>query len=331
MSKSRLELKVGLFAIVGLTLLALMMIQFSKGRSFLRPSYHLRLNAPDVGGLKRGANVLMSGVSVGNVSRIELGPQGTNVFIRLDILDTCRIHGDALFVIEQSGFLGDQYVSIVPTENRAPFLQDGDEVYCLAPFNLQAVARDAAGFLQRIDQTARDLNAAIAEVRHVFLNEQTLTNLALTADSLREVSEEARGTVRNANRLVTDNREPIGMALTNLVVFSESLTRLADSANLLMDTNAPLINDSIRDIRESTESLRDLMRKTESGDNLAAALLGDEELAREVSLIASNLSLTTSNLNRRGLWGILWKPKQPKPTADSRQSEPVRSPGDPFH
>jgi phospholipid/cholesterol/gamma-HCH transport system substrate-binding protein len=330
MSKSRLELKVGVFVALGLVLLAVMMIQFSKGKSLFRQTYTITVNAVNVGGLQKGAGVLLSGVTVGNVKHIALGPQGTNVLIYLEILDEYVIHKDAEFVIEQSGFLGDQYVAVIPTENRAPPLEDGDEVFCEAPFNLQAVARDAAGFLQRIDQTARDLNAAIVEVRRAFLNESTLSNLATTASSLRDASSEAKVAIHNVNHVVASNRDSIGRAITNLVRFSESLNAFADSANALMDTNTPAINDSIQDLRDSTESLKRLLHKTEQGDNLAAALLSDEELARQVSQIAQNLSVTTSNLNQNGLWSILWKRKPSKPEKPPRTTEPLRSPGDPF-
>lgn len=330
MSKSRLELKVGLFVALGLTLLAVMMIQFSKGKSLFRQTYTVTVNAANVGGLQKGAAVLLSGVTVGNVKGIDLGLQGTNVFIYLEILDEYVIHGDADFVIEQSGFLGDQYVAIVPTHNLVPPLKDGDEVVCEAPFNLQAVARDAAGFLQRIDQTARDLNAAIAEVRRAFLNERTLSNLTDTASSLRDASAEAQVTIHNVNRVVESNRESIDAAISNLVQFSDGLNAFAGSANALINTNTPAINESIQDIRESTDSLKRLLKKTESGDNLAAALLSDEELAEEVAQITHNLSITTSNINQQGLWSILWKKKEPKPEKPARPMEPLRSPGDPF-
>ena len=329
MSKARLELKVGLFVAVGLVLLAVMMIQFSKGKSLFRQTYAITMNAPNVGGLQSGAGVLLAGVTVGNVSSIDLGPYGTNVLIQLEILKRYVIHSDARFVIQQSGFLGDQYVAVVPTENAAPLLQDGDVVACLAPFNLQEVARDAIGFLQRVDQTARDLNAAIIDVRTMFLNESTLSNLADTASSLRGTSAEARIAVQNVNSLVQSNRMAIDTAIRNLVEFSDGLNAFAVSANALIDSNSPAINDSIRDIRESTDSLRRLLEKTETGDSLAAALLADEELANQVSQIASNLSITTSNLNERGLWGIMWKQKRPK-TGTQSGVEPLRPPRDPF-
>ncbi len=70
MNKSRLEWKVGLFVFVGLVLIALLLLQFSKGLTMFQPTYRILLQATDVGGLKRGAGVLMSGVQVGTVSEI---------------------------------------------------------------------------------------------------------------------------------------------------------------------------------------------------------------------------------------------------------------------
>ena len=118
MERSRLETKVGLFVFVGLVLLAVLLIQFSKGTSLFRGTYELRLNAVNVGGLKQRASVLLSGVQVGAVAGIQLAPDGKSVTILLKIYNDCKIYPDARFVIEQSGFLGDQFVAVVPTANQ---------------------------------------------------------------------------------------------------------------------------------------------------------------------------------------------------------------------
>src|ERR1039457_338274 len=176
MDKSRLETKVGLFVFIGLALLAALLIQFSKGTSLFHGTYELRLHAGNVGGLKQRAGVLLAGVQVGSVSDIKLANDGKSVTILLNIYKENKIYHDARFVIEQSGFLGDQYVSIIPTENKERLLVSGDEVDCQEPFNLQEVARSAAGFLQRLDETAKKLDAAVTDLRRVVLNDETLTN-----------------------------------------------------------------------------------------------------------------------------------------------------------
>jgi len=154
MSNSRLEWRVGLFVLVGLLLLAALLIQFSKGAAFFRSTYTIILRSENVGGLKPRADVLMSGVRVGSVTAIDLAPDGKTVLIPLQIFSRYAIFKDARFSIEQAGFLGDQYVAILPIKNQGEIFHDKEEARADAPFNLQEVAHTATGFVQRIDETA---------------------------------------------------------------------------------------------------------------------------------------------------------------------------------
>ena len=51
----------GMLFFVGLVLLAALLLQFSKGTTFFRPTYTIYLRAANVGGLKMRASVLMAG------------------------------------------------------------------------------------------------------------------------------------------------------------------------------------------------------------------------------------------------------------------------------
>ncbi len=93
---------------------------FSKGASVFRNTYELRLHASNVGGLKERAGVLMSGVQVGTVSDIKLAADGQSVTILLQIYNQNKIYHDARFVIEQSGFLGDNMSPSFPPATRRP-------------------------------------------------------------------------------------------------------------------------------------------------------------------------------------------------------------------
>jgi phospholipid/cholesterol/gamma-HCH transport system substrate-binding protein len=310
MSKSRLEWRVGLFVMIGLVLLAGLVIQFSKGIR-LTPKYTIIMRAANVGGMKTKASVLMSGVQVGIVRDIKLGPQGTNVSIWLTIYKEYQIHKDARFLIEQSGFLGDEYVSIRPTENNGPIFGDMDVVEAESPLNMQEVARSAAGFLQRIDETAKKLNGAIADVRKLLLNENTLTNLAVAVDNMRTVSERALNTVDGLNGLVSSNATAFSQSGSNLVYFTTQMNEFSGGLSSLVQTNSPTLNQAVRNIETATATLTNVMIDLQKGQGLAGNLLKNEKLAADVSLIASNMSIASSNLNRLGLWGIMWKKKPP--------------------
>src|SRR5439155_12105294 len=201
MSQKRLEWKVGLFVLVCLLVLGLLVLNFSKGLTFFTPTYTVRLKTTNVGGIKREAAVLMAGVPVGIVTGAELSPAGTNVTVFLKVLKRYQIHRDAVFTIDAMGFLGDQYVAIIPGRNEAPVLNDGDEVLCREPFNLQEVARSALGFIQRIDETAKKLDSALTRVEQHVLNDETLTNLSSIITNFPLVSDHVLATEDKVDRV----------------------------------------------------------------------------------------------------------------------------------
>jgi phospholipid/cholesterol/gamma-HCH transport system substrate-binding protein len=328
--KSRLEWKVGLFVLIGLVLVAVLMLGFSKGLTFFQPTYTIRLVTTDVGGLKVRSAVLMSGVQVGTVSDISLAQDGKSVTLSLKIYRRFVIHKDAKFVIEQSGFLGDQYVGISPTKNAGEVYQNGDRAQAEEPFNFTETARTAGGLVARVDETAVRLNAMIDDIRRLLLNEQTLTNLALTTEHLHTISSNAKQTVDGANSavqkvnaLLEDNTPTITTAATNLLAFSEDLKEVSAGLNTLLATNTPAINTAVSNIATSTASLQEIVTDMRDGKGAAGKLLRDEQLSESLSQIAGNLSITTSNLNRLGLWGILW---QKKPRKSSPPPQPLSSP-----
>ena len=314
MSQSRLQLKVGLFVFFCLILVAALLVQFSKGTTFFRQTYDIILKTANVGGLRSRASVLMSGVQVGTVGDIQLAPQGTNVAIVLKIYNQYAIRNDARFVIEQSGFLGDQYVAIYPDRNQGPLLTNGAEMPAQEPFNLQEVARSASGFIKHIDDTASNLNAAIIDVRREVLNERTLTNIAFTVDTLERVSVNAGAVVDNLNALIISNGVPAGTTVSNLLVFSQQMNTFARSAQGILDTNQPQINAAVSNLQTSTAMLTNLLAEVRGGKGLVGTLLNNEDLANHVSDLASNLAVTSSNLNRLGLWHFLWYHPKPTPT-----------------
>ena len=311
MSKSRQEWKVGLFVFIGLVLLAGLLLEFSKGLSFFRPTYVIYLRADNVGGLKPSAAVLMSGVQVGSVSDIQLAPDGKSVTITLRLYKQYEIHKDAKFIIDQSGFLGDQFVAIEPTLNEGQPFQDQDHAKAEAPFNLQQFTRSATGFIQRIDETVKKLDDALTDVTRLVLNPETLTNLTETIGNLRSFSESARVVADNLNGVLATNSPAIRQSASNLVAFSEQLNHFGDGLNGVLATNRQTIQTALGNIEDSADSLKELLHGVQAGQGLAGDLLKNQQLATNVSQIAQNLSITTSNLNRLGLWGILWQHRPP--------------------
>ncbi len=311
MSRSHLELKVGVFVLLCLGLLVGLVLEFSKGTTLFRHTYTIVLNTANVGGLRSRASVLLSGVQVGTVSDITLSREGTNVSIILRIYNEYVIKDDARFEIEQSGFLGDQFVAVYPDKNAGAPLKPGAVAHVDEPFNMLGVARSVAGFVKRIDETASNLDDAISDVRRQVLNEKTLTNLAFTIYTLQQVSESAAVVVSNVDSLVSTNTAPVGSLLSNLNTFAVRLDALSQSAQNLLNTNGSQITLTVNNLETSSAMLTNLLVDTANSKGLAGDLLYNQALASNVSSLASNLAVSAANLRSNGLWRFLWKPKPP--------------------
>ena len=324
MNQTSYAVRVGLFVFIALLLTLGLLLAFSKGLTFFKPTYELRMRAKNVAGLREGANVLLAGVAVGTVAGADVAPDGRGVHIRLKIDAKYRIHRDARFVIEQVGFLGDQYVAIYPTENKGEELKAGDIVDIDVPVNIQEVARSASDLLQQASQSLKVLNNAIVRIDKIVLAEPTLTNISEAIMNFRVASAKSVSVMDGLNNLVATNAIPISVSVSNLARFSEDMDRLALEMHATVATNRGEFTKAVQNLEKTTAVLERIALNVEQGSGLAGSLLAEGPLKERVSNVVSNLTVLSSNLNR---YGILYKPKQPR-AASTNQIYPGRNPFD---
>jgi len=248
---------------------------------------------------------------------------GKGVTIRVKIQAKYKIHSDARFVIEQIGFLGDQYISIYPTKNQGAILAPGAEVTCEEPFNLQEVVRSASGLMETVNQTIKTVNDMVARLDKMVLSEENLTNINIVIKNMRGASDKAVSMMDGVIRLVDTNGPPISKAVTNLVVFSEELENLAVEMQQTVATNKVELTAAVKHLESMSSIMERLLKDIEAGRGLAGALMRDETLKFDVRQIAINFSTLSSNLNK---YGLLYKPKPPKKSSKEQPAYPGRMP-----
>lgn len=317
MENTAIARKVGAFVVVALAIIAVLLLNFSKGASLFTPTYRVRVEAVNVGGLKKGAPVLMAGVQIGVVRDMDLSEDGRHVVIDCSIFRRYKIHGDARCELEQSGFLGDQFVAFVATTNALPPLGDGAVVRAQSPFNLQEAARSAIGLMEKLD-------TIVERVDRILLHPDSLVTLTNAFVNLRSVTQKAGSTLDQIERLVVSNTPAVTGAVSNVNAFAARLGEVADlvaragtNANVvladvaeLVRTNRVPIQGFLANLDASTANLKLLLSDLQGGKGMAGALLKDPALEARLHDIASNFSILSSNLNR---YGLLYKPKNIAP------------------
>ena len=324
--KSKTEWKVGLFIAISLVVAVALVLNFAKGISPLTKTYSLNLTTKNVDGIVRNAVVMMAGVPIGNVSKIKLNTDKSEVTITILIEEEFKIREGSKFHIETAGFLGDKYIGIIPTRNQdAPMLLDGATVPCQESFDLMRVARSTSGVVDQLNTATTQITNIIERIDSKLLDEKTLTDLAAGLRNLRDISENASKTIASVDLLITTNTPPIQQAIDNVVDFSKELKTAGGELRSIIDTNRVVVNESMANIKNTTESLNKLIAAAERGEGLAGKLFADEELAQNIVTLSSNLNEVSVKLNRRGLWSVLWEDKtKKKEEAEKAQKEKNR-------
>ena len=330
MSEKRLATKVGIFIFIGLVLVAALMIYFSKAQSVFTKRYTVFMVTPNVGGLKEQASVQLSGVEIGRVESITLTPDGRTAQIKLTLQEQYKIHADAQFKIAAMGFLGDQYVSVRPTENALPILTNNAVVQGKGPLEIEELAADLRELVPAGRKLIDQLNESLERVDRKLLNEQNLTNLSLAITNVLTMSQRAVTTVDKINFFFETNTVPLNTTMTNLSKFSEQLNTLADELNQTVATNQEALSRAMNNLDHASLTVAKMMDDVNAGKGVAGGLIHDEQLKSELTSLVTNLNgaaanfkVFGSNLNSRGLWSVLWRPKEQKESKKERTTAPA--------
>lgn len=311
MNKTRTEIKVGLFVLAGLVLAGILILQFNKSAGPLTPTYHMELQATNVAGVFPGSAVAMAGVKIGSVEKIELVSMDGRTVISVQLLKKYGIRTNSSFVIRQSGFLGDQYIAVLQGTNTSEVFKNGDKAPCQPSFDFGEAAKTATGLLVQVSGMVGQLSNAVKRVDTTLLSSQTLTNLTKTVDNLHAVSDKALAAVSKIDQLLDANGPVLSGSLSNAQTFTVHLNELAGDLRATLATNREQLTASISNIEKATAKLDSTMSELNEGKGTVGALLKNDQMAQDLSQIVSNLSVFSSNINNKGLFSVMRKPKVP--------------------
>ncbi len=210
------ELRVGVFVLIGLAIMALAIFYVTGGGTF-SPKYRLTTYLPEVEGLQVGAPVSLSGVQVGNVESIALNqnPQDKvhNIAITMRIekkfQDNIRTDSQASLVTQ--GLLGDRYVSITRGINGTP-LQNGSTVPSQEEKAIQQIVARGVELEENLGALANDVSEIVADVKKgrgtlgkLLTDNQLYDHLNASAAKIDAMAGSLRAGQGTLGKLMTDD------------------------------------------------------------------------------------------------------------------------------
>src|SRR5215211_4094007 len=123
--KRRDEVLVGLLLLVSVVIALGGTIWIARGG--LKSGYPMYARFPWGAGLKQGQPVLLAGVQVGFVDRVELIPDGT-LGVTMKVQSQYRIPQGTTASVQASGIFGDQLIALTPVRATTATLTEGDTI-----------------------------------------------------------------------------------------------------------------------------------------------------------------------------------------------------------
>ena len=225
------EFKVGLIALIAGVLLYYG-FNFLKGKDFFSPTNKFYVLYDNVDGLNKSNPVIINGLAVGRVSRIQLLQDAQNlILVELDIDENIQLGDSTVASLSNTDFLGSKGIilTVGPLTNT---IEPGDT---LIPFQDKGLSEIFAS----AEPVASNLNTTITRVNEILIG------LKGSGEKINETLDEVKIMTKSVNEIIGDNQYELAQIMSNT---SSLIAKLNDKLDPIMNKTEGVL-DSLNNLQ----------------------------------------------------------------------------------
>ena len=288
------NIRVGLFVLVGTTLLIFTLYLIGAKQNLFGSTFTLKAQFKNVNGLMSGNNVRFTGIDVGTVKKVEIINDSTvNVEMVIDNKIQKFIKKNATASVGSDGLMGNKLVNITSSSKDAASVENGDMLKTQSMVGTEDM-------LKTLDYTNQNIKEISVEVKSMVKKLNSPNSLwsilmdTVVAENLKQTVVKIKLTAENSATVTGDLSRIIGHikagkgtigALLSDTVFSSKLNQSIINIKLVSDTLATITGD-----------LHSITSKIKNGEGAIGTILMDTSFV-------SNLNKTMLNA-RNGTKGF---------------------------
>ena len=253
MENKSVEIKVGIFVIIGIIIIALFTLFIGRNKLQFMKGYTLYTTFSNVAGLDVNGPVRIAGVEVGKVTEIALVEDKAKLTLVID--PDVKIYKDAQVEIRTYGALGDKFLMVYPGTADSGLLADGDTITDTLP------EADIADVI-------RDIRGVTASLNEALGGEDGKKNLKEIVSNLKETTTN----INNITAKINNGEGSLGKLMNDDAIYNdvkESTKALSDVAKKIEagegtigklaqdDTLYNEAENTIREFRKSAEGIQE--------------------------------------------------------------------------
>jgi phospholipid/cholesterol/gamma-HCH transport system substrate-binding protein len=310
------QLRVGLTVIVASVTLAVLLFLMSGTSGLFTARIILRSYFDNAEGLRDGAPVRLSGVDIGNVSKIMIARDRpltpVEVTMKVSTKYSYDLRTDSVSSLDTAGVLGETYIDINSSEATGPPAKDGDVLPTQVHPDFNQVVRASQSTLENMNaliQRANDILAFAQSGKGSLgkaIYDPTLYNrLSATVADFQKIVDQVGSGEGSLGRLISRND-----AYDKFIAMIDKMNGVIDDLQAGKGTAGKFLKDPsvYNNANDTIANLKKLTDDINAGKGTLGKLTRDQELANKLDTTITKLSQLTTELQAgQGTMGKLFK------------------------
>jgi len=283
------EIKAAFF-VLSTILLFIFGFNYLKGSSILDKQKTIYAVYDEVDGLLVGANVMINGLSIGNVTELDFLPNSTKILVTLKVKDKLSFSSKSTASIYETGVLGGLAISIEPLFERESIVKTGDTL-------MSSVRPGLTELINRqIEPLSRQLQSTITSVDSIFTGASNVLNRQ-TQEEIKEsinVLTSAINAINNSSLIIektlTSKNTQINNTIDNIENISSNLSNVSDELNSFG------LSSLLTNLEVSVDGISSIIDKLDSDDSTLGKLINEDEVYNNLNSSIESLNVLINDI-----------------------------------
>ena len=283
------EIKAAFFVLTTI-LLFIFGFNYLKGSSILDKQKTIYAVYDEVDGLLVGANVMINGLSIGNVTELDFLPNSTKILVTLKVKDKLNFSSKSTASIYETGVLGGLAISISPVFEKESIIKTGDTLKSnVRPGLTELINR-------QIEPLSRQLQSTITSVDSIFtgasnvLNRQTQEEIKESISVLTSAIKAIKNSSIIIEQTLTSKNTQINNTIDNFEKISSNLSNVSDELNSFG------LSTLLSNLEVSVDGIGSIVNKLESDNSTIGKLINEDEVYNNLNSSIESLNILINDI-----------------------------------
>jgi len=283
------EIKAAIFVLTTIFLF-IFGFNFLKGSSLFDKQKTVYAVYDEVDGLLVGANVMINGLSIGNVTDLDFLPNSTKIVVTLKVKDKINFSSNSSATIYETGVLGGLAIAIEPIFQKGMVVKSGDTLNSnIRPGLTELINRQIEPLQRKLESTLTSVDSIFSGASYV-LNKETQNHIKESLNTLTSAVKAINNSSLIIEKTLTEKNTQINNSIDNI----ESIT--TNLSNVSKELNNFGIAGVLSNLEKSVDGINLIVSNLNSDNSSLGKLISNDDVYENLNLSIESLNLLINDI-----------------------------------